>query len=65
MDCTGVAILFGVIGLLDDWLKVSRMNSGGLKAIKKLFPSFFSFFAAWMISESTQKVYKTHYQFLF
>ena len=34
----GVAILFGVIGLLDDWLKVSRMNSSGLKSYQKFIP---------------------------
>ena len=48
-----VAILFGIIGLLDDWLKVSRMNSDGLKTYQKIIPQFFvAFFAAWMISRS-------------
>ena len=50
----GVAILFGVIGLLDDWLKVSRMNSSGLKSYQKIIPQLFiAFFAAWIISENT------------
>ena len=50
----GVAILFGVIGLLDDWLKVSRMNSRGLKSYQKIIPQLFvAFFAAWMISVNT------------
>ncbi len=49
-----VAILFGLIGLLDDWLKVSRMNSNGLKSYQKIIPQFFvAFFAAWMISANT------------
>ena len=49
-----VAILFGLIGLLDDWLKVSRMNSNGLKSYQKIVPQFFvAFFAAWMISANT------------
>ena len=49
-----VAILFGIIGLLDDWLKVSRMNSNGLKGYQKIIPQFFvAFFAAWMISGNT------------
>lgn len=51
-----VAILFGVIGLLDDWLKVSRMNSRGLKSYQKIIPQLFiAFFAAWMISESASE----------
>lgn len=51
-----VAILFGVIGLLDDWLKVSKMNSSGLKSYQKIIPQLFiAFFAAWMISESTSE----------
>ena len=37
----GVAILFGVIGLLDDWLKVSRMNSNGLKSYQKIINKLF------------------------
>ena len=50
----GVAILFGVIGLLDDWLKVSRMNSSGLKSYQKIIPQLFiAFFAAWIILENT------------
>ena len=50
----GVAILFGVIGLLDDWLKVSRMSSSGLKSYQKIIPQLFvAFFAAWMISGNT------------
>ena len=50
----GVAILFGVIGLLDDWLKVSRMSSSGLKSYQKIIPQLFvAFFAAWTISGNT------------
>ena len=50
----GVAILFGVIGLLDDWLKVSRMNSSGLKSYQKIIPQLLiAFFAAWIILENT------------
>ena len=50
----GVAILFGVIGLLDDWLKVSRMNSRGLKSYQKIIPQLFiAFCAAWIILENT------------
>ena len=50
----GVAILFGVIGLLDDWLKVSRMNSSGLKSYQKIIPQLFiAFFAAWIILKNT------------
>ena len=50
----GVAILFGVIGLLDDWLKVSRMSSSGLKSYQKIIPQLFvAFFAAWIISVNT------------
>ncbi len=50
----GVAIFFGLIGFLDDWLKVSRMNSSGLKSYQKLIPQLFvALLAAWMISENT------------
>ena len=50
----GVAIFFGVIGLIDDWLKVSKMNSSGLKSYQKIIPQLLvAFFAAWMISENT------------
>ena len=50
----GVAILFGVIGLLDDWLKVSKMNSNGLKSYQKIIPQLLiAFFAAWIILENT------------
>ena len=50
----GVAILFGVIGLLDDWLKISRMNSNGLKSYQKIIPQLLiAFFAAWIILENT------------
>ncbi len=50
----GVAILFGVIGLLDDWLKVSRMNSSGLRSYQKIIPQLFiAFLAAWMLSGNT------------
>ena len=51
-----VAILFGVIGLIDDWLKVSRMNSRGLKSYQKIIPQLFvAFFATLMISDSTSE----------
>ena len=50
----GVAILFGIIGLIDDWLKVSRMNSSGLKSYQKIIPQLLiAFIAAWMISKNT------------
>ena len=49
-----VAISFGVIGLLDDWLKVSKMNSNGLKSYQKIIPQIFiAFTAAWLISENS------------
>ena len=37
----GVALFFGLIGLLDDWLKVSRMTSNGLKSYQKIIPQIF------------------------
>ena len=50
----GVALFFGIIGLLDDWLKVSRMTSNGLKSYQKIIPQIFiAFLAAWLISENT------------
>ena len=49
-----VAILFGVIGLLDDWLKVSRMSSNGLKSYQKILPQIIvASLAAWLILENT------------
>ena len=50
----GVAISFGFIGLLDDWIKVSKMTSNGLKSYQKIVPQIFiAFIAAWFISENT------------
>ncbi len=50
----GVAISFGFIGLLDDWIKVSKMTSNGLKIYQKIIPQIFvAFIAAWFISENT------------
>ena len=50
----GVAICFGFIGLLDDWIKVSKMTSNGLKSYQKIIPQIFiAFIAAWFISENT------------
>src|SRR5210317_2347241 len=50
----GVALSFGLIGLLDDWLKVSRMTSNGLKSYQKIIPQvFIAFLAAWFIGENT------------
>ena len=37
----GVAISFGFIGLLDDWIKVSKMTSKGLKSYQKIIPQIF------------------------
>ena len=46
-----VAISFGFIGLLDDWLKVSKMNSNGLKSYQKIIPQIFiAFLAAWFLA---------------
>ena len=36
-----VMFAFGLIGLLDDWLKVSRMTSNGLKSYQKIIPQIF------------------------
>ena len=50
----GVAISFGFIGLLDDWIKLSKMTSNGLKSYQKIIPQIFiAFIAAWFISENT------------
>ena len=50
----GVAISFGFIGLLDDWIKVSKMTSNGLKSYHKIIPQIFiALIAAWFISENT------------
>lgn len=48
----GIFLFFGLIGLRDDWLKISKKNSGGLSAKKKilaqgfgsLLAAFFLFF---------------------
>ena len=31
-----IAVSFGIIGLFDDWIKVSKMNSNGLKSYQKV-----------------------------
>ena len=50
----GVAILFGFIGLMDDWLKVSKMSTNGLKSYQKLIPQIIiAIFAAWVLKENT------------
>ena len=50
----GVAISFGFIGLLDDWIKVSKMTSNGLKSYQKIIPQILiAFIAAWFISDNT------------
>ena len=49
-----VAISYGFIGFLDDWLKVSRMSSNGLKSYQKLIPQIMiAFLAAWILKENT------------
>tara|TARA_B100000282_G_scaffold274829_1_gene231726 strand:- start:90 stop:1178 length:1089 start_codon:yes stop_codon:yes gene_type:complete len=49
----GVALLFGIIGLIDDWLKVSRMTSNGLRSYQKIVPQIFiAFLAATLITEN-------------
>ena len=54
-----VALSFGLIGLLDDWLKVSRMTSNGLKSYQKIIPQIFvAFWAAWLIGENTPDNYQ-------
>jgi len=54
LDTLFVAISFGIIGLLDDWLKVSKMNSNGLKSYQKIIPQIFiAFTAAWLIAENS------------
>ena len=53
----GVAILFGLIGLMDDWLKVSKMSTNGLKSYQKLIPQIIiAIFAAWVLKENTPKI---------
>ncbi len=55
----GVALSFGLIGLLDDWLKVSRMTSKGLKSYQKLIAQILiAFFAAWLIGQNTPVNYQ-------
>ena len=50
----GVAISFGLIGLLDDWIKVSKMTTNGLKSYQKIMPQIIiAFIAAWFISKNT------------
>ena len=55
----GVALSFGLIGLLDDWLKVSKMSSNGLKSYQKIIPQIMiAFIAAWFIGENTPADYQ-------
>ncbi len=55
----GIALLFGIIGLIDDWLKVSRMTSNGLRSYQKIIPQIFiAFLAAWLISENTPEQFQ-------
>ena len=55
----GVALSFGLIGLLDDWLKVSKMSSNGLKSYQKIIPQILvAFVAAWFIGENTPTNYQ-------
>ncbi len=55
----GVALSFGLIGLLDDWLKVSKMSSNGLKSYQKIIPQILvAFVAAWFIGENTPPSYQ-------
>ena len=55
----GVALSFGLIGLLDDWLKVSKMSSNGLKSYQKIIPQIMiAFIAAWFIGENTPPDYQ-------
>ena len=55
----GVALSFGLIGLLDDWLKVSKMSSNGLKSYQKIIPQIIiAFMAAWFIGENTPPGYQ-------
>ena len=55
----GVALSFGLIGLLDDWLKVSKMSSNGLKSYQKIIPQILvAFVAAWFIGENTPPNYQ-------
>ena len=48
------AVSFGIIGLFDDWMKVSKMNSNGLKSYQKVIPQIFvAFIAAYILAESS------------
>ena len=50
----GVAISYGFIGLIDDWLKVSKRSPNGLRSYQKLVPQvIIAFFAAWVLRENT------------
>ena len=49
-----IAISFGIIGLFDDWIKVSKMNSNGLKSYQKVIPQIFiAFVAAYILAENS------------
>ena len=49
-----IAISFGIIGLFDDWIKVSKMNSNGLKSYQKVIPQIFiAFIAAYILAENS------------
>ena len=49
-----IAVSFGIIGLFDDWIKVSKMNSNGLKSYQKIIPQIFiAFVAAYFLAENS------------
>ena len=49
-----IALSFGIIGLFDDWIKVSKMNSNGLKSYQKIIPQIFiAFIAAYFLAENS------------
>ena len=49
-----IAISFGIIGLFDDWIKVSKMNTNGLKSYQKVIPQIFiAFVAAYILAENS------------
>ena len=49
-----IAISFGIIGLFDDWIKVSKMNSNGLKSYQKIIPQIFiAFVVAYFLAENS------------
>ena len=36
MDCIATALLFGLVGFIDDYLKIKKQNSDGLSRRQKL-----------------------------